>query len=227
MPFPHRLNALNAFHVKSKSRRLIRQNLIIHLAVIALIALCAPEQSIAQQKKSAQSNNSASAITPEEAAQLEAVIKTDLGVIRFEFFPDKAPKHVQNFIKLARAGFYNGSAFHRVIARGIIQGGDPLLKNPQTPRERWGTGALNQLPDEFSDVKHVRSIVSTVRIPGRAGSDGAQFFICCSPQPQLDGQFSAFGRVTEGMDVADRISLAPADSRQLTVTPVKIISITI
>src|SRR5215470_8048170 len=115
MPFPHRLVALNAFRVKSKSWRLIDRVLIIHLAVIALIALCVPEQSIAQQKKSAQSNNSASAVTPEEAAQLEAVIKTDLGVIRFEFFPDKAPKHVQVFIKNARAGFYDGSAFHRAI----------------------------------------------------------------------------------------------------------------
>jgi cyclophilin family peptidyl-prolyl cis-trans isomerase len=183
--------------------------------------------SVAQQKKKDVQPPSESAITAEQAAQLEAVITTDLGVIRFEFFFDKAPKHVKQFVKLARAGSYDGSAFFRVIARGIIQGGDPQLKNPQTPRERWGTGALNQIADEFSDLKHVRGTISTVRIPGQANSGGAQFFICASPQPQLDGQFSAFGQVTEGIEVVDKISLVEADSRQLTLKPVKIISIKI
>jgi cyclophilin family peptidyl-prolyl cis-trans isomerase len=166
-------------------------------------------------------------VSLEEAAQLEAVITTELGAIRFEFFPDKAPQHVQQFIKLARAGFYDGSAFHRVIPRGIVQGGDPLLKDAKTPRARWGTGALSQIADEFSDLKHVRGTVSTVRVPGRANSGGAQFFICASPQEQLDGQFSAFGQVTEGIEIVDHISLTPADDKQLTVTPVKIISLKI
>ena len=183
--------------------------------------------SAQQKKRDAQSAQSEAIVTAEEAAQLEAVITTDLGVIRFEFFPNKALKHTQQFIKLARAGFYDGSAFHRVIPRGIIQGGDPLLKDAQTPRERWGTGGLNQIADEFSDIKHVRGTVSTVRIPGQANSGGAQFFICSSPQPQLDGQFSAFGQVTEGIDVVDRISLAPTDSNGLTVTPLKISSVKI
>ena len=163
----------------------------------------------------------------EAAAQLEAVITTSLGVIRFEFAPGKAPKHVQQFIKLARSGFYDGSAFFRVFQRSIIQGGDPLLKDPQTPRERWGTGALTQIADEFSDLKHVRGTVSAVRIPGQPNSGGAQFFICAYPQPQLDGQFSAFGMVNEGIDVVEQISAAPTDSNNLTVTPVKIVSIKI
>src|SRR6185295_5609981 len=118
-----------------------------------------------QKKRDAQQPQSAASVTPQEAAQLEAVIATDLGVIRFEFLPDKALRHTQQFIKLARAGFYEGSAFHRVIQRGIIQGGDPLLKDPKTPRERWGSGGLNQIADEFSDIKHVRGTVSTVRLP--------------------------------------------------------------
>jgi cyclophilin family peptidyl-prolyl cis-trans isomerase len=166
-------------------------------------------------------------VSLEEAANLEAVITTDFGAIRFEFFPDKALKHVQAFIKNARAGFYDGSAFHRVVRLGLIQGGDPLLKDPKTPRARWGSGALNQLPDEFSDVKHVTGTVSTVRIPGKANSDSAQFFICASAQPQLDGQFSAFGQVTEGIAVVDKISMAEADAEEKLNTPVKIVSVKI
>jgi cyclophilin family peptidyl-prolyl cis-trans isomerase len=195
-------------------------------AIQMIVAITLSNPSFAQQKKrDSQPAEPAAAVTPQEAANLEAVITTDLGVIRFEFFPDKAPKHVQQFIKRARAGFYDGSAFHRVIPRGIIQGGDPNLKEPQKPRQQWGTGALNEMADEFSDAKHVRGTVSTVRIPGRANSGGAQFFICASPQPQLDGQFSAFGQVTEGIEVVDKISLAPADEKQTTITPVKITSI--
>ena len=180
-----------------------------------------------QKKRDTQPSPPDAAVSAEEAAQLEAVVTTDLGVIRFEFFPNKALKHSQQFVKLARAGFYDGSAFHRVIQRGLIQGGDPLLKDPQTPRERWGTGALKQIADEFSDVKHVRGTVSAVRIPGQPNSGGAQFFICASPQPQLDGQFSAFAQVTEGIEVVERISLAPTDSNGLTVNPIKIVSIKI
>lgn len=166
-------------------------------------------------------------VSLEEAAKLEAVITTELGVIRFEFFPDKAPKHVQLFVKNARAGFYDGSAFHRVIRLGLIQGGDPLLKDPKTPRARWGTGGLSLLPDEPSDVKHLTGTVSTVRLPGKAGSDGVQFFICASAQPQLDGQFSAFGQVSEGIEVVDQISQVEADAEQKVTTPVKIASIKI
>ena len=205
-----------------------QRRVVAAIACLILLAFACLRASAAQQKKKdAQPAPDAAALTAEQASQLEAVIATDLGVIRFEFYFDKAPKHVQQFVKLARSGFYDGSAFFRVIPRGIIQGGDPLLKDPQTPRERWGSGALSQIADEFSDLKHVRGTVSTVRISGQANSGGAQFFISASPQPQLDGQFSAFGQVTEGIDLADKISLVEADSRQLTLKPVKIISIKI
>ena len=161
------------------------------------------------------------------ATGLEAVVTTDLGVFRFEFAPDKAPRHVEAFIARARQGYYDGSAFFRVVSYGIIQGGDPLLKDPKTPRNLWGTGGLNLLKDEFSDLKHERGVVSTVRIPGKADSDGAQFFVCISPQPQLNGQFSAFGRVTEGMDVVEKISQTPADANNVTQTPVRILKVEI
>ena len=204
----------------------MRRTQLIALLVCLVLAL---SQSLAgqQKKRDTQTAQSDANVTAEEATQLEAVVTTNLGVIRFEFFPNKAIKHTQQFIRLARSGFYDGSAFHRVIQRGIIQGGDPLLKDSQTPREKWGTGALNQITDEFSDIKHVRGTVSTVRIPGQPNSGGAQFFICASPQPQLDGQFSAFGQVTEGIEIVDRISVAPADSNGLTVNPIRINSIKI
>lgn len=160
-------------------------------------------------------------------ADLEAVVTTDLGSFRFEFAPAKAPKHVEQFIRLAAEGYYDGSAFHRVVANGIIQGGDPLLKNPKTPRNLWGTGGLNLLPGEFSDLKHERGVVSTVRIPNKADSDGSQFFVCIAPQPSLDGQFSTFGRVTEGLDVVERISQVPTGDNGITLQPVRIVKITI
>ncbi len=181
----------------------------------------------ARKKNAPKPEAEAPPVSLEEVAKLDAVITTELGVIRFEFFPTKAPRHVQAFIKNARAGFYDGSAFHRAISRGVIQGGDPLLKDAKTPRSRWGTGALSQLPDEFAEVSHLSGIVSTVRLPGKANSGGAQFFICVSDQTQLNGEYSAFGQVTEGMDVARKISLGDADAEQKLTTPSKIISIKI
>jgi len=201
---------------------------LLMLALVCLLATAALAQIPPARKKNApKPGDEPPPVTAEEAEKLEAIITTELGVIRFEFFPDKALKHVQAFVKNARAGFYNGSAFHRAIRLGIIQGGDPLLKDAKTPRTRWGTGALNQLPDEFSDVKHVTGTVSAVRIPGKANSGGAQFFICASAQEALDGKFSAFGQVTEGIDVVDKISLAETEEDEKLKTPIKIISVKI
>jgi cyclophilin family peptidyl-prolyl cis-trans isomerase len=169
----------------------------------------------------------AAALFAQPPSELEAVVTTDLGVFRFEFAPDKAPRHADQFIRLAKQGYYTGSAFHRVVANGIIQGGDPLLKDPKTPKSLWGTGGLGLLPDEFSDMKHERGVVSTVRIPDKPNSDGAQFFVCVYPQPSLDGKFSAFGRVTEGMDVVEKISLVPAGENGFTDKPVRILSVAI
>jgi peptidyl-prolyl cis-trans isomerase B (cyclophilin B) len=200
---------------------------VLFLCVIAILLLQSQGSSVQQKKRDAQPAQSPETINPQEAAQLEAVITTDLGVIRFEFFPEKAPKHTTEFIRLARSGFYDGSAFHRLLPRAIIQGGDPLLKDPQTPRARWGTGGFTKIPDELSDIKHVRGTVSTVGDPAQPSNGGAQFFICLYPQPQLDGHYSAFGQVTEGLDVAEKISVAPSDADHLSVTPVKIVSIKI
>jgi len=162
-----------------------------------------------------------------QANDLEAVVQTELGTFRFEFAPDKAPRHVEHFISLTRKGYYDGSAFFRVVSNGIIQGGDPLLKDPKTPKNLWGTGGLNLLASEYSDLKHERGVVSTVQIPNKADSDGSQFFVCVSPQLALDARYSAFGRVTEGMDVVERISQVPAGENGLTDKPVRIIKVTL
>ena len=160
-------------------------------------------------------------------ADVEAVITTDLGSFRFEFAPDKSPKHVEQFLKLARQGYYDGSAFHFAVRNGIIQGGDPLLKDAKTPRNLWGSGGMNLLSSELSDLKHERGTISAVRIPGKLNSDGGQFFVCIAPQPTLDGQYSTFGRLTEGMDVVEKISQGSLDAKGLLDKPVRILKVTI
>jgi cyclophilin family peptidyl-prolyl cis-trans isomerase len=169
----------------------------------------------------------AAALRAQSPADLAAVVETDLGTFRFEFASDKAPKHVEQFIARARQGYYDGSAFHRVIANGIIQGGDPLLKNAKTAKTLWGTGGLNLMAPELNDIRHDRGVISTVSIPGKANSEGAQFFVCISPQTALDGKFTAFGKLTEGIEVAEKISRVSADANGLTDKPVKIVKLTI
>jgi len=161
------------------------------------------------------------------AAEPEAVVTTDLGSFRIEFAPEAAPRHVEQFLRLARQGYYDGSAFFRVVANGMIQGGDPLLKIAKTARNLWGTGGLNLLAGEYGGLKHDRGVVSTIRIPDKPDSDGSQFFVCVAPQPALDGQYSAFGRVTEGMDVVERVSRVAVDAGGFTETPVRIVKVTI
>jgi peptidyl-prolyl cis-trans isomerase B (cyclophilin B) len=156
----------------------------------------------------------------------QAVVTTSEGTFVLSFYPDKAPRHVQLFLKLAAEGAYDGTLFHRVIRWGIIQGGDPLTKDP-SKRPVWGTGGLNKLPSEPSDLKHTRGAVSSVLLPGKPDSGGDQFFICVTPQPSLDGNFSVFGTVVEGIEVVDKISESPADANGLAASPVVIKKVTL
>jgi len=165
--------------------------------------------------------------TAPQPQDLEAVVTTDLGSFRFEFAPDKAPKHVEQFLTLARQGYYDGSAFFHAVPNGMIQGGDPLLKDSKTARNLWGSGGLNLLPSETSSLKHERGAVSAARIPNKPDSDGAQFFVCLYPQPSLDGQYTVFGHITEGIEVADKISQVPVAADGNTETPVRILKVTI
>jgi peptidyl-prolyl cis-trans isomerase B (cyclophilin B) len=141
----------------------------------------------------------------EENAKLRlAVIETNLGTIKFKFFEDKAPGHVKNFVDLAKKGFYDGTRFHRVIPGFMIQGGDPNSKSGD--RARMGTGGPGySINAEFNDTPHRRGIVSMARSGGDPNSAGSQFFICVDTASSLDGKYTAFGEVVEGMDVVEKI----------------------
>ena len=140
----------------------------------------------------------------------QAVLETTLGTIVIDLLPDAAPTHVAHFITRAREGAYDGTTFHRVITMGIIQGGDPLSKDPAQSAQ-YGTGGLGVLRFEPNGEKHTRGAVSAVLIPGNRDSGGSQFFISVTDQPALDGQYTVFGRVAEGINVAQKISTAPAN----------------
>ena len=140
-----------------------------------------------------------------EGAQV--VIETDAGTMRAEFFCDRAPHHVDNFVKLARKGFYDGTRFHRVIPGFMIQGGDPNTK--EGAKGSWGTGGPGYTIDqEFNDVHHERGILSMARSldPNSAGS---QFFVVHGEAAELDGKYTAFGRVIDGLEALDSIANAP------------------
>ncbi|HZS11217.1 MAG TPA: peptidylprolyl isomerase [Nitrospirales bacterium] len=143
-----------------------------------------------------------------------AIIKTKFGEIEIRFFPDKAPKHVENFIKLARDGVYNGTVFHRVIPGFMIQGGDPTSKDP-SKKDMYGQGGPGwSVPAEFNDTPHKRGIVSMARAQD-PNSAGSQFFIVVEDSRYLDNKYTAFGEVVRGMGVADKIVNVPRDSRDM------------
>lgn len=158
-----------------------------------------------------------SAPTPPVAAEIKkfskarAVIDTKFGRIVLKFFPDKAPVHVKNFITLAESKFYDGTIFHRVIPGFMIQGGDPKSKSPN--KAGHGTGGPGYtIKAEFNNIHHKKGILSMARTrdPDSAGS---QFFICVADADWLDGKYTVFGEVVEGIEVADKIVHLPKDNR--------------
>ena len=165
-------------------------------------------------------------LTVAEMTNKQAVVETSMGTFVIDLRPDLAPNHAGYFIKLAKEGAYNGTIFHRVILRGLIQGGDPLSKSPEKAK-LYGTGGLGVLKAEISAEKHTRGAVSAVLQPGKPDSAGSQFFVCVSDQPGLDGQYTIFGRVSEGIDVVQRISEAPASSDGRPESRIEIRSVTI
>ena len=154
-------------------------------------------------------------------AQKQLVLETTHGALIMEVFPAAAPNHVSTFLERIRAGFYVGTTFHMAIPRAIVQGGDPLTRDPAN-RDRYGAGGLMELEQEFNELSHLRGTVSSVLVPGNPDSAGSQFFICVSDQPQLDGKHTSFGRVVEGFQVLEAISDLPADDQKKLIERVQI-----
>ncbi len=156
----------------------------------------------------------------------QAVIETDLGAIVIDLLPEAAPNHVGFFIRNAQDGTYAGTTFHRVVRQGIVQGGDPLTKDP-SKADAYGTGGLGVLRAERNAEKNTRGAVSAVVGGGNPDSGGTQFFVCVADQPGLDGVYDVFGRVSEGILVAQRISEAAADEKGRPKERIAIRSVTI
>ena len=134
----------------------------------------------------------------------------DIGSIRIQLLPEVAPQTVENFIKLAEEGFYEGILFHRVIPEFMIQAGDPASRDPD-PRLVGSGGPGYEIQDEFSDFPHTRGVVSMAN-RGSRNSGGSQFFIVHQDSPGLDGKYSVFGRVAEGIEVVDAITEVEIDT---------------
>ena len=167
-----------------------------------------------------------SSLPPADLQNKQAVLETSYGTVVLDLLAEAAPTHVAYFITRAREGAYDGTTFHRVIAMGIIQGGDPISKDP-AQQEKYGTGGLGVLRFEPNSEKHTRGAVSAVLVPGRRDSGGSQFFICITDQPALDGQYTIFARVVEGIGVAQKISTVPADGRSAPSERIEIRRVTI
>jgi peptidyl-prolyl cis-trans isomerase B (cyclophilin B) len=142
-------------------------------------------------------------------AEIEvAIIKTSAGEMVIEFWPNLAPKTVENFKTLARKGFYDGTCFHRIVKGFMIQGGDPLTKDPAA-ESRWGTGDPGyKVKAEFNESPHVRGVISMARSQD-PNSAGSQFFICLADARFLDRQYTAFGKLRQGDDVLQKIGDTP------------------
>jgi cyclophilin family peptidyl-prolyl cis-trans isomerase len=144
------------------------------------------------------------------------IINSSLGDIKVEFYPEHAPKTVDNFRELANKGFYDGLIFHRIVPNFVIQGGDPNTRNVNN-RTGWGTGGPGwNLKAEFNKNKHSRGAMSMARSQD-PDSAGSQFFIVLKDSNFLDGQYTVFGRVVLGMDVVDKIASLKTDSRDAPV----------
>ncbi len=175
--------------------------------VLALIVVLVCSFSVFAEKKQ-------KTFTKEEIkkmAETKAVIETKFGNIDLRFFPDVAPNHVHNFIELAKKGFYDGTIFHRVIPGFMIQGGDPNTKNPDRSKHGMG-GPAYTIKAEFNEKPHKRGTLSMARA-ANPDSAGSQFFICVADAFFLDRQYTVFGEVASGMDVADKIVNQPRDKR--------------
>jgi peptidyl-prolyl cis-trans isomerase B (cyclophilin B) len=156
----------------------------------------------------------------------QAVVETSLGAFVIDLAPEAAPNQTAYFVQQATGGAYDGTTFHRAIKYGMVQGGDPLTKDP-SKRALYGTGGLNAVKAEARAAKMTRGSVAAVMVPGKPDSAGAQFFIVLADQPALDNQYTVFGHVADGIEVLQKISEAPVDDKGLTTDRIEIRKVTI
>jgi peptidyl-prolyl cis-trans isomerase B (cyclophilin B) len=161
-----------------------------------------------------------------QAPPKQAVIETSFGTVIVDLAPEAAPNQAAYFIQTAQQGGYDGTVFHRAIKNGMVQGGDPLSKDP-SKRSQYGTGGLNAVKDEAHAPKMTRGSVAAVTIPDKPNSAGAQFFIVLADQPALDGRYTVFGHVSDGMEALLKISELAVDGAGLVVDRAEIRHVTI
>ena len=163
----------------------------------------------------------------ENPKDLQAVFETSAGTFVLQFYSDQAPNHVRKFLELARDGYFNGTSFHSMVSRAVVQGGDPETRNP-TARDKYGSGGYNMgLKREISDLPLKRGTIVAFTLPGMPDSAGSQFIICVGDQFQLNGQFTAFAYVAEGMDIVEKISTTPTDDKRMATERVEIKTVTV
>jgi cyclophilin family peptidyl-prolyl cis-trans isomerase len=197
---------------------------MLYALIVVVLLAAAPEQQ--RGKPSASPPPFKNTLTVEQMTNKQAVVNTTLGTFVIDLKPDVAPTHVGYFMKLAGERAYDGTTFHRAIRHGIIQGGDPLSKDPAKAAS-YGTGGLGVLKAELSAERATRGAVAAVIQPGKPDSAGSQFFVCVTDQPALDGKYTIFGRVSEGIDVVTKISEAETSADGKVIPRVEITSITI
>ena len=161
-----------------------------------------------------------------QAPPRQAVVDTSAGTFVMDLTPDVAPNQVAYFTKTAQEGGYDGTTFHRLVKYGMVQGGDPLTKDP-AKRAQYGTGGLNAVKAEPRAPKMTRGSVAAVLIPNRPDSAGTQFFVVIVDQPSLDNQYTVFARIADGMEVVQKISETPTDAGGIATERVTINHVTI
>jgi peptidyl-prolyl cis-trans isomerase B (cyclophilin B) len=171
------------------------------LLFCCLIASTLVAAAVAEEKKQA---------SPMSTSNEVAVIKTNEGEMVVQFWTDAAPSTIENFKKLARQGFYDGTIFHRIVKGFMIQGGDPNSKDPAKESTYGQGGPGYEIKAEFNNHSHNRGVISMARGPD-PDSAGSQFFICLAPVRRLDGQYSTFGKLIKGDDVLDKIGNTPVE----------------
>ncbi len=198
----------------SKTKKVLFHFVVFVLCMALLVAVTGCTKKKQGEEKGSKSVTLDEEDVPESKEKIKvennkiAVIETDKGTIKFSFYPDEAPKTVENFVKLAGEGFYDGCKFHRVVPGFVIQGGDPNSKDDDPSNDGKG-GPGYTIVAEFSDLKHEEGTVAMAR-KQEPNSGGSQFYICLEATPNLNGQYTVFGQVTEGLNVIQKIEKGDA-----------------